>query len=62
MSIFDKNPVDLKPEDIPLYTGNIKKLKRGKDEVAVVGKDTDCGVLFKPQYDDIKEGLWIEVR
>lgn len=62
VSIYDKNPADLATGDIPLYTGNVKKLKRGKDEVAVVGKDTECGVLFKPDYTDIKEGLWIEVR
>lgn len=62
VSIYAKDPADITPNDIPLYTGNVKKLKRGKDEVPVVGKDVECGVLLKPQFDDITENLWIEVR
>lgn len=62
ISIYDKDPSTLKEQDIPLYTGNIKKLKKGKDEVKVVGKDNECGLLLKPQFDGIKEGLWVEVR
>jgi translation initiation factor IF-2 len=59
--IYDKDPAELKKEDAPAYTGSVKKLKKGKDEVKVVGKDNDCGVLLKPQFDSIKEGMWIEV-
>ena len=62
ISIYDKNPNDLTKEDIPLYTGNIKKLKKGKDEVKLVGKDNECGILLKPQFEDIKEGMWLETR
>jgi len=62
ISIYDKDPADLKETDIPLYTGSIKKLKKGKDEVKVVGKDNECGLLLKPTFDGIKEGLWVEVR
>lgn len=62
ISIYDKDPSDVTPDDIPLYTGTIKKLKRGKDEVKLVGKDIECGILLKPQFDEIKEGMWAEVR
>ena len=62
VSIYDKDPTDLTKEDIPLYTGLIKKLKKGKDDVAVVGKDNDCGVLLKPQFEGITAGLWVEAR
>ena len=62
VSIYDKDPAELKDTDIPLYTGNIKKLKKGKDEVKLVGKDNECGLLLKPAYDEIREGLWVEVR
>ncbi|HLB51640.1 translation initiation factor IF-2 [candidate division WWE3 bacterium RIFCSPHIGHO2_12_FULL_38_15] len=62
ISIYDKDPNDLTKEDIPLYTGIIRKLKKGKDEVKMVGKDNECGVLLKPQYNEIAEGMWIESR
>jgi translation initiation factor IF-2 len=62
VSIYDKDPSDLKKEDLPLYTGNIHKLKRGKDDVALVGKDNECGVLLKPQFEAIAVDTWIEVR
>ncbi len=62
ISIYDKDPNDLTKEDTPLYTGVIKNLKKGRDDVKIVGKDNECGVLLKPQYEDIKEGMWIEAR
>jgi translation initiation factor IF-2 len=62
ISVFDKNPADVTPLDIPLYTGSIKKLKKGKEDVAVVGKDNECGILLKPQFEEITEDHWIEVR
>jgi len=52
----------LTEEDRPLFTGSIKSLKKGKDEVNVVGRDNECGVLFKSQYEDIASGMWLEVR
>lgn len=61
-SVYDKNPADLTEEDRPLFTGSIKSLKKGKDEVNVVGRDNECGVLFKSQYEDIASGMWLEVR
>ena len=60
VAIYDKNPADLTDEDEPMHTAKIKKLKKGKDDIKVAGKDNECGVLLKPQYADIKEGLWIE--
>lgn len=62
VSIYEKDPADLTKDDMPIYTGSIKKLKRGKEDVAVVGKDVDCGVLLKPQFEEIKENMWLEVR
>jgi translation initiation factor IF-2 len=62
VSLYEKDPADLTKDDIPLYTGNVKKLKRGKDEVKLVGKDVECGVLLQPDFEAIKEGQWIEVR
>jgi len=62
ISIYDKNPSEVKEEDTPLYSGVVKKLKRGKDEVKVVGKDVECGVLLKPDFLEAKSGQFIEVR
>lgn len=62
VSIYEKDPADLTKNDTPLYTGNVKKLKKGKEDVVVVGKDNDCGLLLRPQFDGIREGLWIEVN
>lgn len=62
VSIYAKNPADLNKDDVPLYTGNVKTLKRGRDDISVAGKDTECGVLLKPEYLEAKEGFYIEVR
>ena len=62
VAIYDKNPADVTKEDQPVYWGAIKKLKRGKEDVALVGKDNDCGVLLRPHYENIAENLWIEVK
>jgi len=61
VTIFDKDPADVTELDIPLYIGKVKKLKKGKDEIAVAGKDTECGVLLKPEFLDVEVGNWIEV-
>jgi translation initiation factor IF-2 len=61
VSIYDKNPADITKEDEPLYTGVIKKLKTKKEDISVAGKDTECGVLLKPQFDEIDSDLYIEV-
>lgn len=62
ISIYSKNPAEMSKDETPLYTGNIKTLKRGKDDVPVVGKDNECGVLLKPDFLEAKEGYYIEVR
>jgi len=62
ISIYSKNPAELGSEDIPLYSGNIKTLKRGRDDINVVGKDNECGVLLKPEFLEAKEGYFIEVK
>ncbi|NMB91388.1 GTP-binding protein [candidate division WWE3 bacterium] len=61
VAIYDKNPADLKKEDEPLFYGSIKKLKKGKDDIDVAGKDNECGVLLKPQYEEIAEEMYLEV-
>ncbi len=62
VSVYAKDPSELSKDDIPMYTGNVKSLKNGKNDVSVVGKDVECGVLLKPQFDAAAEGMWIEVR
>jgi translation initiation factor IF-2 len=62
VSVYDKDPADITINDTPLFTGSIRKLKKGKDEVSVVGKDVECGILLKPHFDALQEGMWIEVR
>jgi len=61
VSIYAKNPADVTEDDIPLYTGVIKLLHKGKEQVKLVGKDNECGVFLKPQFDDLKKDLFIEV-
>lgn len=62
VSIYAKNPSEISEDEKPLYIGSIKKLKRGKDEVKVVGKDVECGVLLKPDFEEVKAGFFIEVK
>ncbi|HSX39513.1 MAG TPA: translation initiation factor IF-2 [Candidatus Saccharimonadales bacterium] len=62
IAIYDKDPADLTKEDLPIYYGHIKKLKKGKEEISLVGKDNECGILLKPQFEGIAAGQWIEVR
>lgn len=60
--IYNKNPSDIGKDESPLYVGKIKKLKQGKADVEMVGKNVECGVLLKPQFDDVAAGMWIEVK
>lgn len=60
--IYNKDPEDVTDADSPLYMGKIKKLKILHDEVPVVGKDNECGVLLKPQFDGAASGQFIEVK
>ncbi len=62
VSIYDKNPADLKKEDEPVYTGTIKKLKEGKSDVSSVPKGKECGVLLKPLLPQAQTGYYIEVK
>jgi len=61
VAIYDKNPADVTEADEPLYTGIVRKLKRGKEDVETAGKDTECGILLKPQFDGLENGQHIEV-
>ena len=60
--IYDKNPNDLQKEDEPIYTGAIKKLKEGRNDVPSVAKNKECGVLLKPQVANIQPGYYIEIK
>ncbi len=61
ISIYDKDPADVTELDTPLYTGKIKKLKKKKDDVDIVGKDVECGFLLKPTFAGLDRGQYIEV-
>jgi len=61
IAIYAKDPSEVTPDDVPLYRGAIKKLKKGKDDINVVGKDNECGVLLKPDFDALDKGMFIEV-
>ncbi|MNC97963.1 translation initiation factor IF-2 [compost metagenome] len=61
VAIYDKNPADVTEDDEPLFRGGVKKLKKAKDDIKVAGKDTECGILLKPQFDDIAKGMYVEV-
>lgn len=62
IEIYAKNPADLTPDDAPIYRGRIKKLKHGKEDATIAGKNTECGVLFKPDFIEVDKGMFIEVR
>jgi len=59
--IYTKNPSELLKQDKPVYFGTIKKLKKGKEDTLVVGKDNECGVLLRPSFEDIQPDMYIEV-
>ncbi|KKU30376.1 MAG: Translation initiation factor IF-2 [candidate division WWE3 bacterium GW2011_GWA1_46_21] len=60
VAIYDKDPDSLAKEDLPLYVGKVKKLKQKKEDVTIVGKDNDCGILLKPNFSGISESMYIE--
>lgn len=62
VAIYDKNPVDLKKDDEPVYNGAIKKLRESKKDVALVSKGKDCGVLLKPLFPQAQTGYYIECK
>jgi translation initiation factor IF-2 len=62
ISIYDKNTNDLKKEDQPVYSGSIKKIKEGKNDVPSAGKGRECGILLKPQFANAQAGYYIEVK
>lgn len=61
VAIYDKNPADLTKTDDPLFYGSVKKLKKGKDDIDMAGKGNECGVLLKPQFEDIATDMYLEV-
>ncbi len=62
VEIYTKNPADITDLDEPVYRGKIKKLKHGKEDITMAGKNTECGVLFKPDFTDVEKGMFIEVK
>lgn len=61
VKIYNKNPADLTDLDEPEYIGKIKKLKQGKDNVDISGKNNEVGVLLKPQFENIEKGHFLEI-
>jgi len=59
--VYTKNPAELTKDDVPLYKGVIQKLKTQKEDVKVVGKDNECGVLLKPTFSELAKDMYIEV-
>ena len=45
----------------PLYSGTIKNLKIGRNDVNVAGKDNETGVFLSPQFPEIKVGYILEI-
>ncbi len=62
VAVYTKDPSDVTEDDTPNYVGKIKKIKHGKGDIEVAGKDTECGLLLKPAFNDLAIGMWIEVR
>ncbi len=52
-------PVRILRDDVIIYEGALKQLKREKDDVQEVKNSYECGMMFE-NYDDIKEGDVIE--
>ncbi len=61
VEVYDTNPADLEEDEEPLFRGRIKNLKEGTTEVDSVGKGNECGIMLKPQFEDLKPGMFIEV-
>ena len=51
--------VRLLRDNVVIHEGNLKTLKRFKDEVAEVSNDQECGMAFE-KYDDMRVGDQIE--
>ncbi|HXK52468.1 GTP-binding protein [Candidatus Nomurabacteria bacterium] len=61
VGIFLINPSEATEQDTPLYYSKIKKIKVQKNEVKEIKKGLECGLLLKPQIDEIEPGMYIEV-
>ena len=46
-------------DDVVIYEGSLKQLKREKDDAKEVKQSYECGMMFE-KYDDIKEGDVVE--
>ena len=53
------NKVRLLRDDVVIFEGSLKSLRRFKDDVREVQQGYECGMAFE-NYDDIKEGDVIE--
>ena len=54
------NPIRVLRDNVVIYEGELKSLRRHKDDVDVVRAGTECGIAVK-NYNDIKVGDNIEV-
>ena len=51
--------VRLLRDDVVIYEGSLKQLKREKNDTKEVKQNYECGMMFE-NYDDIKEGDVVE--
>ncbi|HDQ88541.1 MAG TPA: translation initiation factor IF-2 [candidate division WWE3 bacterium] len=61
IAVYDKNPADLTLEDVPLFRSRIKKLKIGNNDEKSVSKGKECGIMLKPQIEELSPGMYLEV-
>jgi translation initiation factor IF-2 len=58
--IKKNNPIRVLRDQVVIYEGRLESLRRFKDDVLEVKKDTECGIGVK-NYNDVKPGDQIEV-
>ncbi len=58
--IKKNNPIRVLRDQVVVYEGKLESLRRFKDDVLEVKKDTECGIGVK-NYNDVKPGDQIEV-
>lgn len=54
------NPIRVLRDNVVIYEGELESLRRMKDDVAEVGKGTECGIGVR-NYNDVRVGDQIEV-
>ncbi len=61
VAVYDKDPADLSADDVPLFRSRIKNIKIGDKDEKSVGKGKECGIMLKPQIEELEAGMFFEV-